>query len=136
MVFASPAGSRDDGVYRPAGVLLQSSSSPALLDCRAPTVGRAPRQVRRSNRKASTEERPTFTRPPAGQMCSRPDADAPHPGRLGEDAGMEVLSSRILLRPSDSARSQAFYGDVLGLAVYRQFGPPERPGLVFFLGNG
>jgi predicted enzyme related to lactoylglutathione lyase len=49
---------------------------------------------------------------------------------------MEVLSSRILLRPSDLARSQAFYGDVLGLAVCREFGPPERPGVVFFLGNG
>ena len=49
---------------------------------------------------------------------------------------MEVLSSRILLRSSDSVRSQAFYRDVLGLAVYREFGPPERPGVVFFLGNG
>jgi catechol 2,3-dioxygenase-like lactoylglutathione lyase family enzyme len=49
---------------------------------------------------------------------------------------MEVLSSRVLLRPSDPARSRAFYGDVLGLAVYREFGPPEHPGVVFFLGNG
>ena len=49
---------------------------------------------------------------------------------------MEVLSSRVLLRPTDPARSRAFYGDVLGLAVYREFGPPEHPGLVFFLGNG
>ena len=49
---------------------------------------------------------------------------------------MEVLSSRILLRPSDPARSQMFYGDVLGLAVYREFGPPDRRGVVFFLGNG
>jgi len=49
---------------------------------------------------------------------------------------MDVLSSRILLRPSDPARSQAFYGDVLGLATYRQFGSPERPGVVFFMGNG
>lgn len=49
---------------------------------------------------------------------------------------MEVLSSRVLLRPSDPARSRAFYRDVLGLAVYREFGPPDDPGLVFFLGNG
>jgi catechol 2,3-dioxygenase-like lactoylglutathione lyase family enzyme len=49
---------------------------------------------------------------------------------------MEVLSSRLLLRPSDPARSRAFYGGVLGLAVYREFGPPEHPGVVFFLGNG
>jgi len=50
--------------------------------------------------------------------------------------GMEVLSSRILLRPSDPARSHAFYRDILGLAVYREFGPPEHPGVVYFLGNG
>jgi catechol 2,3-dioxygenase-like lactoylglutathione lyase family enzyme len=49
---------------------------------------------------------------------------------------MEVLSSRILLRPTDPARSQGFYRDTLGLAVYRQFGDPDAPGLVFFLGNG
>jgi catechol 2,3-dioxygenase-like lactoylglutathione lyase family enzyme len=49
---------------------------------------------------------------------------------------MEVLSSRVLLRPVDPARSRAFYRDVLGLAVYREFGPPEDPGLVFFLGTG
>jgi catechol 2,3-dioxygenase-like lactoylglutathione lyase family enzyme len=49
---------------------------------------------------------------------------------------MEVLSSRVLLRPSDPARSRAFYRDVLGLHVYREFGPPDDPGLVFFLGAG
>ena len=49
---------------------------------------------------------------------------------------MDVLSSRVLLRPSDPARSRAFYADVLGLAVYREFGPPEHPGVVFFLGGG
>jgi catechol 2,3-dioxygenase-like lactoylglutathione lyase family enzyme len=48
---------------------------------------------------------------------------------------MEVLSSRILLRSSDPARSRRFYRDVLGLAVYREFGPPEDPALVFFLGQ-
>jgi catechol 2,3-dioxygenase-like lactoylglutathione lyase family enzyme len=49
---------------------------------------------------------------------------------------MEVLSSRILLRPTDLARSHAFYGDVLGLAVYRDFGPPKHRGVVHFLGTG
>jgi catechol 2,3-dioxygenase-like lactoylglutathione lyase family enzyme len=49
---------------------------------------------------------------------------------------MEVLSSRILLRPSDAERSRRFYRDILGLAIYREFGPPEDPGLVFFLGQG
>jgi catechol 2,3-dioxygenase-like lactoylglutathione lyase family enzyme len=49
---------------------------------------------------------------------------------------MEVLSSRVLLRSPDPARSRRFYRDVLGLAVYREFGQPEDPALVFFLGQG
>ena len=49
---------------------------------------------------------------------------------------MDILSSRILLRPSDLDRSRRFYRDVLGLAVYREFGPPDDPGVVFFLGQG
>jgi catechol 2,3-dioxygenase-like lactoylglutathione lyase family enzyme len=50
--------------------------------------------------------------------------------------GVEVLGSRILLRPSEPERSRRFYRDTLGLAVYRQFGHPDDPGLVFFLGGG
>jgi predicted enzyme related to lactoylglutathione lyase len=57
-----------------------------------------------------------------------------HPG--WEDGGVEVLSSRILLRPADLGRSRHFYRDVLGLAIYREFGPPADPGMVFFLGPG
>jgi catechol 2,3-dioxygenase-like lactoylglutathione lyase family enzyme len=49
---------------------------------------------------------------------------------------MEVLSSRVLLRPSDPHRSHAFYGTVLGLAVAREFGTPDERGVVYFLGNG
>jgi catechol 2,3-dioxygenase-like lactoylglutathione lyase family enzyme len=49
---------------------------------------------------------------------------------------MDVLSSRILLRPTDPVRSQRFYRDVLGLAVYREFGPADHRGVVFFLGGG
>jgi catechol 2,3-dioxygenase-like lactoylglutathione lyase family enzyme len=49
---------------------------------------------------------------------------------------VDVLSSRILLRPAHPDRSRRFYRDVLGLAVYREFGPPDDPGLVFFLGSG
>jgi predicted enzyme related to lactoylglutathione lyase len=45
---------------------------------------------------------------------------------------MEVLSSRILIRPRDRARSTAFYRDVLGLAVHREF----PGGTVFALGGG
>jgi catechol 2,3-dioxygenase-like lactoylglutathione lyase family enzyme len=49
---------------------------------------------------------------------------------------VEILSSRILLRPADLGRSRRFYRDVLGLAVYREFGPPDDPAVVFFLGQG
>ena len=45
---------------------------------------------------------------------------------------MDVLSSRILLRPADLDRSHRFYRDMLGLAIYREFGSPPSPGLVFF----
>jgi catechol 2,3-dioxygenase-like lactoylglutathione lyase family enzyme len=47
-------------------------------------------------------------------------------------AAMDVLSSRLLLRPRDPAASQRFYRDILGLAVYREFAGGE----VYFLGNG
>lgn len=49
---------------------------------------------------------------------------------------MEILSGRTLLRPTDPARSQAFYGETLGLAVYREFGPPDSPSKVYFCGTG
>jgi catechol 2,3-dioxygenase-like lactoylglutathione lyase family enzyme len=45
---------------------------------------------------------------------------------------MEVLSSRLLIRPRDPKVTAAFYRDVLGLAVYREF----PGGTVFFLGQG
>jgi catechol 2,3-dioxygenase-like lactoylglutathione lyase family enzyme len=49
---------------------------------------------------------------------------------------MDVLSSRVLVRPADLNRSRHFYADVLGLAIYREFGSPASPGVVFFLGPG
>jgi predicted enzyme related to lactoylglutathione lyase len=49
---------------------------------------------------------------------------------------MEVLTSRLLLTPTDPATSRHFYADVLGLAIAREFGPPEHPGVVFFTGGG
>jgi catechol 2,3-dioxygenase-like lactoylglutathione lyase family enzyme len=45
---------------------------------------------------------------------------------------VEVLAGRVLVRPTDLARSTAFYRDVLGLAVFREF----PGGTVFFLGGG
>jgi hypothetical protein len=50
--------------------------------------------------------------------------------------GMEVLGSRILLRPKQLHRSHRFYRDTLGLAIYREFGGDDAPGIVFFLGSG
>ncbi|MGW3287908.1 VOC family protein [Streptomyces sp. NPDC001002] len=49
---------------------------------------------------------------------------------------VHVLSSRILLRPTDPERSRVFYGDRLGLAVYREFGTGPERGTVYFLGGG
>ena len=45
---------------------------------------------------------------------------------------MEILQSRVLLRPVDYERSVAFYRDVLGLHIYREW----VTGTVFFLGGG
>jgi catechol 2,3-dioxygenase-like lactoylglutathione lyase family enzyme len=49
---------------------------------------------------------------------------------------MEVLNSRVLLRPADPERSRIFYRDRLGLAIYREFGTGPERGTVFFLGGG
>jgi catechol 2,3-dioxygenase-like lactoylglutathione lyase family enzyme len=49
---------------------------------------------------------------------------------------MEVLSSRVLIRPVDPERSHRFYGETLGLAVYREFGEGPERGVVYFLGGG
>src|SRR6266849_5578405 len=49
---------------------------------------------------------------------------------------MEILSSRVLLRPQDLERSLRFYEDTLGLAVYREWGEGKTRGVVFFLGGG
>lgn len=49
---------------------------------------------------------------------------------------VHVLSSRTLLHPTDPERSRAFYGERLGLAVYREFGTGAERGTVYFLGGG
>ncbi|GAA2927235.1 VOC family protein [Streptomyces mexicanus] len=49
---------------------------------------------------------------------------------------VHVLSSRILLQPTDPERSRAFYGEQLGLPVYREFGTGPDRGTVYFLGGG
>ena len=49
---------------------------------------------------------------------------------------VNILSSRILLHPTDLERSRAFYRDALGLEIYREFGTGGGRGTVFFLGGG
>src|SRR4029450_11306620 len=67
----------------------------------------------------------------------RPGAGiAPRMRLLGDHGAMDVLSSRVLLHPTDPERSRAFYRDTLGLAIYREFGRGPDRGTVFFLGGG
>ncbi|PKW06185.1 hypothetical protein SAMN05428944_6772 [Streptomyces sp. 1222.5] len=49
---------------------------------------------------------------------------------------VHVLSGRTLLRPTDPERSRVFYGEQLGLSVYREFGTGPERGTVYFLGGG
>jgi predicted enzyme related to lactoylglutathione lyase len=49
---------------------------------------------------------------------------------------VHVLSSRVLLRPTDPDRSRAFYGEQLGLEISREFGTGPERGTVYFLGGG
>ncbi|MEU9339814.1 VOC family protein [Streptomyces sp. NPDC048278] len=49
---------------------------------------------------------------------------------------VHVLSGRTLIHPTDPERSRAFYGEQLGLAVYREFGEGRERGTVYFLGGG
>ncbi|MGW1839651.1 VOC family protein [Streptomyces sp. NPDC002067] len=49
---------------------------------------------------------------------------------------VQVLSSRVLVRPADPERSRAFYGETLGLEIYREFGTGPERGTVYFLGGG
>ncbi|QHA03074.1 VOC family protein [Streptomyces broussonetiae] len=49
---------------------------------------------------------------------------------------VHVLNSRTLLTPTDPERSRAFYGEQLGLSVYREFGTGPERGTVYFLGGG
>lgn len=45
---------------------------------------------------------------------------------------MEILASRMLIRPADYSRSVEFYRDAVGLAVWREYGF----GTIFFAGQG
>ena len=49
---------------------------------------------------------------------------------------MEVLSTRVLVHPTDFERSFRFYAETLGLHVYREWSSGSTRGVVFFLGGG
>lgn len=49
---------------------------------------------------------------------------------------MEILASRVILRPRDLERTVAFYRDTLGLGVFHEWGEGAERGVVFFLGGG
>ena len=49
---------------------------------------------------------------------------------------MEVLSSRVLVRPTDFERSFRFYAESLRLHVYREWSSGSTRGVVFFIGGG
>jgi catechol 2,3-dioxygenase-like lactoylglutathione lyase family enzyme len=49
---------------------------------------------------------------------------------------MDVLASRLLVHPGDFERSRRFYGETLGLAVFREWGEGAEGGVVFYLGAG
>jgi catechol 2,3-dioxygenase-like lactoylglutathione lyase family enzyme len=51
-------------------------------------------------------------------------------------AAVEILTSRILLHPTDLERSLCFYEETIGLAIYREWGTGASRGVVFFLGGG
>lgn len=50
--------------------------------------------------------------------------------------GVQVLSSRVLLRPADLDTAVDFYERRLGLVRYREWGRPPHRGIVYFLGGG
>lgn len=49
---------------------------------------------------------------------------------------MHVLSSRVLLRPTDIDAAVDFYEQRLGLVRYREWGTEPHRGIVYFLGGG
>jgi predicted enzyme related to lactoylglutathione lyase len=49
---------------------------------------------------------------------------------------MEILASRVLLRPADFERSFDFYANRLELHLFREWGSDSSRGAVFFLGGG
>ena len=73
--------------------------------------------------------------PPAARQGGRQVSAAG--ASLATVTRVEVLASRVLLRPSDFEAARRWYGDVLGLRVSREYGIGGRvTGVVFELDPG
>src|SRR5690242_2890658 len=92
------------------------------------------RRRRRWRRGRSVRRRSPWCGSPISGTARAPTRVTPPP--LGSGRMVHVLSSRTLIRPSDPERSRRFYGEQLGLAVYREFGDGPDRGTVYFLGGG
>jgi predicted enzyme related to lactoylglutathione lyase len=79
---------------------------------------------------------------PPGQGCRGDEGALGGSSRRGRYGGsyalavVEILTSRVLLRPTDLGRSLRFYEQTIGLAIYREWGTGPARGVVFFLGGG
>jgi predicted enzyme related to lactoylglutathione lyase len=69
------------------------------------------------------------------QWAASPEDFSGAPGSYAL-AAVEILTSRVLLRPTDIDRSLRFFEQTIGLAIYREWGTGSTRGVVFFLGGG
>src|SRR6478609_5141390 len=64
-------------------------------------------------------------------LCRHRECRPETGGRRDRHGFMEILASRMLIRPADYERSLTFYRDQLGLAIARDYGA----GTVFYAGQ-
>ena len=134
----SVLGARSETQRRRSPTITAKSHKPRRPMAASAATKCAGRRVVRDSENRDSEN--TDGRRPGSSLNSTPGtarepSEIPN-SRTSTGIDMDVLSSRILLRPADPDRSRRFYRDVLGLAVYREFGSPADPGVVFFLGPG
>ena len=147
-----PAKYRPHRPHRSHGADFQGLRAVGMISGHRPPVDhyRAPRQVPTAYRPhenvlfcrsftlhltpavGAVDTLPTFTSTSALCGRTRPVAESFREGEVI----MEVLSSRVLLRPTDFECSFRFYAESLGLHVYRECGSGSTRGVVFFLGGG
>jgi predicted enzyme related to lactoylglutathione lyase len=77
--------------------------------------------------------KPQATSSPRLTRCS---ACPGHRAEAYAVAAVEILTSRVLLRPRDLERSLRFYEHTIELAIYREWRTGPARSVVFFLGGG